>query len=854
MAGSNDTTQPKTTVANEKPYVLNIIEGTSSANERATKEWGKLNALVKLWIFGTISKPLLQRVLKKNVSAHDVWKSLKAVFHNNKTARAMQLDIELRTIELGSLSITEYCNKISRIVDLLANIDSPVNEKNLVTYAINGLPDNFGEWCKYVHSNPAGARNGNKNNRPSAAQWNNTTGRVMHGHRITISPTRPPKMSYAPEPGTITNPMQPTPTWTSPPPQYHPTITPFGSRGVLGPAPGQAHVVQPTAIGSSGPSSYTTGPPPGTWGPQVVYGPYVDQATTLLQAFNAMTVQDYCDSGWYMDTDATSHLASDTGKLTSISNKSTISSILVGNGNSIPVINSGYSMLRTLDRPLHLHNVLVTPNIIKNLISVHQFTCDNNCSIEFDPFGFSVKDLWTRHLLLRCNSTGDLYPIIPTTSSPTPLLSTNQSTWHQHLGHLGHEVFHFLVSNKMIDCNKTKPTTLCHAFQIGKHVRLPFLLSNSHVKNMFDIVHSDIWTSPIPSVGIVKSNPKFLFHVSAPSPIPRSHTYALRDPHWQHAMLDEYNALISNDGSLSRYKACLVANDHSQQQGIDCDETFSPVFKPATIRTVLSLAISRHWPIHQLDVKNAFLHGHLTETVYIHQPPGFIDPAHPNHGTSIAYLLIYVDDIILTASSTELLQQVSASLHSEFSMTDLGPLKYFLGISTQRTSSVLFLSQSTYASEVLERVGMLNCNASSTPVATESKFGPDGDPVSDPTLYRSLSGTLDHGLQLYTSLTSQLIAYSDADWAGFPTTRRSTSAKYHGVANDIAETAWVRNLLQELHVPLRTATLVYCDNVSAVYLSSNPVQHQRTKHIEIDIHFVRDLVATGQVRALHVPS
>ncbi|GJW69563.1 ribonuclease H-like domain-containing protein [Tanacetum coccineum] len=82
----------------------------------------------------------------------------------------------------------------------------------------------------------------------------------------------------------------------------------------------------------------------------------------------------------------------------------------------------------------------------------------------------------------------------------------------------------------------------------------------------------------------------------------------------------------------------------------------------------------------------------------------------------------------------------------------------------------------------------------------------------------------------------------------------SAEAEYRGVANVVAETCWLRNLLRELHTPLSSATLVYCDNVSAVYLSSNPVQHQRTKHIEIDIHFVRDLVAAGQVRVLHVPS
>ncbi|GKE24263.1 RNA-directed DNA polymerase, eukaryota, partial [Tanacetum coccineum] len=113
-----------------------------------------------------------------------------------------------------------------------------------------------------------------------------------------------------------------------------------------------------------------------------------------------------------------------------------------------------------------------------------------------------------------------------------------------------------------------------------------------------------------------------------------------------------------------------------------------------------------------------------------------------------------------------------------------------------------------------------------------------------------------------------------ADWAGCPVTRCSTSgycvflgdnllswsakrqvtlsrssaeAEYRGVANVVAETAWIGNLLLELHAPLTTATLVYCDNVSAVYLTTNHVQHQRTKHIEIDIHFVRDYVASGQV-------
>ncbi|GJX29603.1 ribonuclease H-like domain-containing protein [Tanacetum coccineum] len=1034
------------------------------------------------------------------------------------------------------------------------------------------------------------------------------------------------------------------------------------------------------------------------------------QETQLPHAFNTLTLQDPANSNWNMDTGASSHLNSSVNNLSTIFNSRIYPSVLVGDGKSIPVTNTGHSTLPTPYRTLHLNNVLITPNIVKNLISVRQFVRENKCTIEFDEFGFSVKDFWTRQILLRCDSTGDLYPV--TSPSYPQAFLVGQQTWHQRLGHPGSEVLRSLVSNNLISCNKTQSSVLCHACQLGKHVRLPFSLSETIVKAPFDIIHSDLWTSPITSVSGIKyyvlfldhfshylwvyplrhksdvlskfihfrayvknhfncdikslqcdhggefdntalhqlfvtngisirfscpktsqqngksermirtinnmirtllfqahlpptfwvealhmaayllnilpstainneiphtrlfkttpnyadlrvfgclcyphlhtnhklepratpaiflgyptnhrgyrcldlntnkiilsrhvtfdetvfpygsmtphdspsytfldtspniihqhiiskltsasplptttitstaappspprsplqpahqthessplphspnvqptsnastettipthnhNNPtsthpmvtrfrvgtnrptqRFNLHVSTISPIPKSYPIAFRDPNWYRAMLDEYTALIKNntwilvprppdanivrsmwlfrhkynaDGTLSRYKARLVANGSTQLAGIDVDETFSPVVKPATIRTVLSLAISRHWPVHQLDVKNAFLHGSLSETVYMHQPPGFRDPQHPDHvcllqrslyglkqaprawfqrfaayaarvgfhhsrcdsslfiyrqGADTAYLLLYVDDIVLTASSSDLLQQIITSLHAEFSMTDLGSLNYFLGISVTRNASGMFLSQQKYATEVLDRAGMLNCKPCRTPVDTDSKLSADGAPISDSTLYRSLAGalqyltftrpdisyavqqvclfmhdprephlsalkrilryvrgTLSYGLQLYSSTTSSLVAYSDADWAGCPTTRRSTSgycvflgnnllswsskrqftlsrssaeAEYRGVANAVAETCWLRNLLRELHTPLATATLVYCDNVSAVYLSSNPVQHQRTKHIEIDIHFVRDLVAIGAIRVLHVPS
>ncbi|GKE76500.1 ribonuclease H-like domain-containing protein [Tanacetum coccineum] len=227
-------------------------------------------------------------------------------------------------------------------------------------------------------------------------------------------------------------------------------------------------------------------------------------------------------------------------------------------------------------------------------------------------------------------------------------------------------------------------------------------------------------------------------HVSSISPLPKSYIDAFNDSNWQNTMRDEYNALIKNntwtfvprpmdanivhcmwlfchkylaDGTLSRHKARLVANGSTLLESIDVDETFSPVVKPGTIRTVLSLATSRHWSVHQLDVKNAFLHGDLSKIIYMHQPPGFRDSAHHDYtGNDTAYLLLYVDDIVLTASFETLLRHIIASSRKEI-----------------------------YAVEILERAHMVNCNPSRTPIDAESKLGDDGDLVSDPTFATDLS-------------------------------------------------------------------------------------------------------------------
>ncbi|GJT18824.1 ribonuclease H-like domain-containing protein [Tanacetum coccineum] len=351
----------------------------------------------------------------------------------------------------------------------------------------------------------------------------------------------------------------------------------------------------------------------------------------------------------------------------------------------------------------------------------------------------------------------------------------------------------------------TSAQTQSHAQTVDSHTLIPI---NNSSQNM--PTHPMVTRA---KAGIFKLLKRMNCHVTTTSPLPRSHVHALHD-------------------SLSRYKSRLVANGRSQQQGIDCDETFSPVVKPATIRTVLSLVVSRDWPIHQLDVKNFFLHGHLSETIYMHQPPGFVDPNKSNyvcHLQRSLYWLKQAPRAWFQRFASYATRRIIASLHSEFAMTDLGSLNYFLGIFAQRSASGLFLSQSKFAEEILERAHMKNCNPCQTPVDTESKLGSDGDPVClymhDPRdqhftalkrILRYVRATLDYGLQLPVSSTTQLSAYTDADWAGFPVTRRSTSgycvflgdnllswsakcqvtlsrssaeAEYRGVANVVAETA-----------------------------------------------------------------
>jgi hypothetical protein len=381
---------------------------------------------------------------------------------------------------------------------------------------------------------------------------------------------------------------------------------------------------------------------------------------------------------------------------------------------------------------------------------------------------------------------------------------------------------------------------------------------------------------PIPKALLAEAHPE-------PNTVePTCFTIANKNPHWRRAMNLEFDALMKNgtwvltspspnqnligckwvyrikrhaDGSIERYKAHLVAKGFHQQPGIDYGETFSPVIKPTTVRTILTIALSAGWSIRQIDIQNAFLHGNLSEEVFMHQPPGYSHPSFPHHvcklkkalyglkqaprawfsrlstrlielgfhgslsDTSLfiyksskytMFILIYVDDIIITSSNSSAIDNLLSSLQTDFAVKDLGSLHYFLGIEVIRNTAGILLSQKQYILDLLKRTNMLEAKPVSSPMASSTSLSAhEGEPFPDQTLFRSTVGalqylsltrpdiaftvnklsqfmhkptllhwqsvkcllrylkhTITYGLQIFKSSCLDLQAFSDADWAG----------------------------------------------------------------------------------------
>ncbi|KAG8489617.1 hypothetical protein CXB51_017591 [Gossypium anomalum] len=326
---------------------------------------------------------------------------------------------------------------------------------------------------------------------------------------------------------------------------------------------------------------------------------------------------------------------------------------------------------------------------------------------------------------------------------------------------------------------------------------------------------------------------------------------ALTHTEWKQAVQAEFDALVDNstwclvllppgrkvigckwlfkvkknpNGTIARRKARLVAKGCSQAPGCDFKETFSPVVKPATIRVILSVAVTKGWKLRQVDVNNAFLNGDLTDEVFMQQPPGYVQSGQNGERlvcrlnkalyglrqaprawfdklkgfltsagfvlsksdaslfmrittTSTLYILVYVDDIIITGNESGSIDDFVQQLHSKFSLKDMGDLHYFLGVEvTRMPTGSLHLCQRKYIRDIFDRSGLANAKSVNTPMISSSILSKsDGDFLSDPTDYRSLAGALQ-----YVVLTQPDIVYAINQVCQFmhaPTTEHLTALK-----------------------------------------------------------------------------
>ncbi|GJZ17253.1 putative RNA-directed DNA polymerase [Tanacetum coccineum] len=343
---------------------------------------------------------------------------------------------------------------------------------------------------------------------------------------------------------------------------------------------------------------------------------------------------------------------------------------------------------------------------------------------------------------------------------------------------------------------------------------------------------------------------------------------------------------FKSTGEIERYKSRVVAKGYSQREGFDYSETFSPVVKMSTVRCMLNVAICNGWDLFQLDVNNAFLYGDLMRSSQAMEcqddltlvENGFVQSKYDyslftkTSGDMVLMLLVYVDDIVITGNDNSEIGKFKEMLKSKFQIKDLGNLKYFLGIEVIDNDDGVCLSQRKYCLEVLHEYGLLAGRPGFTRKLLHAPLSSHLEAAFR--VLRYLKNSPGSGIQINKVGNLKLRAYADSDWARCPATRKSVSgycvflgsslitwkskkqstlsrssaeAEYRSMASATCEVIWLSNLLGDMGVKNLLPVVLYCDNSSALQIAANPVFHEKSKHFEIDVHLVREKVASGVI-------
>nr|GEU84024.1 hypothetical protein [Tanacetum cinerariifolium] len=371
---------------------------------------------------------------------------------------------------------------------------------------------------------------------------------------------------------------------------------------------------------------------------------------------------------------------------------------------------------------------------------------------------------------------------------------------------------------------------------------------------------------------------------------------------------DEENTVIRN-------KSRLVTKGYAQKEGIDFKELFAPVARLEAVRLFIAYTARKYFTVYQMDVKTAFLYGPLKEEAYMNQPDGFVDPYHPDkvyrlkkalyglkqaprawydeistflvskgfskgsidptlfitkHKGDILLVQIYVDDIIIGSTNPKLSKQLEKLMHSKFEMSMMGELKLFLGIQIHQTPYGIFINQAKYAQEILIKHGMTSCDSVGTPMATKHLDADLSGTLVDQMKYHSMVGALmyitasrpdimhatcyctryqEKPTEIHLTAVKQIFRWSSKKQDC--TSMSSAEAEYVSLSTWCAQVLWMRTQLIDYGFHFDMIPM-YCDSKAVIAISCNPVQHSRTKHIDVRYHFIKEKVEKGIVELFFV--